>query len=188
MMRLPGALPRLPSLAFLAPSPLFGCLDVRLAAPAPEAFPAISPAAVSRTIVFAEVVPGEHQFAGSAALRGCLHSRTVIQRGHHTAPRLKAAMSHRAALERHQARFPKAAAATRIARNATRAGRIPRANRCQVLGCAETQRLERHHHDYDKPLEVLWACAKHHRRGHSVGFIPVAPGIPEHFGNIPRRA
>jgi len=95
--------------------------------------------------------------------------------------------SHRAALERHKARFPKAAAARRMAKEAARTGRIPKPTHCQVFGCAETRHLERHHHDYDRPLEVLWACARHHRRGHSVGFISVAPGIPEHFGNIPRR-
>ena len=96
--------------------------------------------------------------------------------------------SYRAARGRHQARFPKAARAGRIAKEAARTGRIPKPAHCQVLDCTETRHLERHHHDYDRPLEVLWACAAHHRRGHSVGFILVAPGIPEHYGNIPTRA
>jgi len=96
--------------------------------------------------------------------------------------------SHQAARDRYKARFPKAARAGRIAKEAARSGRIPKPAHCQVFGCTETRHLERHHHDYDRPLEVLWACATHHRRGHSVGFIPVAPGIPVHFGNIPARA
>lgn len=34
---------------------------------------------------------------------------------------------------------------------------------CAICGTPNT---EKHHPDYDKPLEVIWLCTKHHRRLH----------------------
>lgn len=34
---------------------------------------------------------------------------------------------------------------------------------CQVCGAVE---VEAHHHDYDKPLDVVWLCTEHHRELH----------------------
>lgn len=34
---------------------------------------------------------------------------------------------------------------------------------CQVCG---NPKVEAHHDDYDKPLEVMWLCQKHHRARH----------------------
>lgn len=39
---------------------------------------------------------------------------------------------------------------------------------CEVCGQV---RVEAHHEDYDKPLEVKWFCVKHHRRVHRSGAI-----------------
>ena len=39
---------------------------------------------------------------------------------------------------------------------------------CQVEGCGEVG--VRHHEDYDKPLEIIWLCPKHHYQWHG-GFI-----------------
>lgn len=35
---------------------------------------------------------------------------------------------------------------------------------CSITGCNNLG--ERHHIDYDKPLEILWLCRKHHREFH----------------------
>lgn len=50
------------------------------------------------------------------------------------------------------------------ARKAEKDGVIKRPQlTCQYKGCEKTT-LQRHHHDYGQPLNVIWLCAKHHRR------------------------
>lgn len=52
--------------------------------------------------------------------------------------------------------------------NAVRDGRLTRLP-CQV--CGSTVRVQAHHHDYGKPLDVEWLCFQHHREdehGHKV--------------------
>lgn len=46
--------------------------------------------------------------------------------------------------------------------HAIRDGKIQR-KPCVVCG---TPKSEGHHEDYDKPLEVVWLCFKHHRKYH----------------------
>lgn len=46
--------------------------------------------------------------------------------------------------------------------HAVRDGKIRR-EPCFVCGKGET---EGHHYDYDKPLNVVWLCFKHHREAH----------------------
>ena len=36
---------------------------------------------------------------------------------------------------------------------------------CEV--CGATERIEAHHDDYEKRLEIRWLCAKHHRQHHA---------------------
>lgn len=96
--------------------------------------------------------------------------------------------SHAEALKLHAKRFPKAARATSIATAAYHAGMLFKPPHCQAAGCQSEGRLEKHHHDYDRPLSVLWVCPAHHRQGHSRGFIEVAPGIDPAFGRIPPRS
>ena len=42
--------------------------------------------------------------------------------------------------------------------------KIPKVNPCSIKGCSE--KGERHHPDYAKPLEVIWLCTKHHHLLH----------------------
>lgn len=35
---------------------------------------------------------------------------------------------------------------------------------CEVCGC---EKADAHHPDYNKPLEVMWLCRKHHREWHN---------------------
>lgn len=63
----------------------------------------------------------------------------------------------------HRSRHPDRAAARRMVGNERRAGRLrPRA--CEV--CGSTFRVEGHHRDYARPLEVAWLCFRHHRQEH----------------------
>ncbi len=50
-----------------------------------------------------------------------------------------------------------------ITRNAVRDGRLVR-KPCEV--CGTTERVQAHHDDYSKPLEVRWLCFVHHRQAH----------------------
>lgn len=47
--------------------------------------------------------------------------------------------------------------------NAIRDGRLVR-QPCEV--CGATERIQAHHDDYAKPLEVRWLCVKHHNEYH----------------------
>jgi hypothetical protein len=46
--------------------------------------------------------------------------------------------------------------------NAVRSGRIAKPTTCSVCGCTP-RKLEGHHPDYLKPLEVVWCCTTCHR-------------------------
>jgi len=48
--------------------------------------------------------------------------------------------------------------------NAVRDKRIIKPNRCEH--CGIEARLHGHHHDYDKPLSVIWLCVPCHRQIH----------------------
>jgi len=64
--------------------------------------------------------------------------------------------------KRWRAAHPEANRAHDAVRYAIRVGRLSRG--C----CAECGegRVEAHHEDYGKPLEVIWLCARHHRLRH----------------------
>ena len=79
-------------------------------------------------------------------------------------------------------RNPKRWIAMRMINHALRAGLLSRPAACQCCGCTPG-RIEGHHANYDKPLEVLWCCVKCHRAIHRgelvVGSVAsVAPMTP----------
>lgn len=48
---------------------------------------------------------------------------------------------------------------------AVRAGRIIKPKFCSGCGCPDTEhRIEAHHYDYSKPLDVIWLCTPCHSR------------------------
>lgn len=59
-------------------------------------------------------------------------------------------------------RNPEARRAHTAVGNAIRDGRLKR-KPCEVCGSSKAQA---HHDDYDKPLEVIWLCPKHHADRH----------------------
>ena len=58
-------------------------------------------------------------------------------------------------------RNPEKKRAAVLANNALRDGRLERKTKCEV--CGSTKNIEKHHDDYNKPLEVRWLCKKDHR-------------------------
>lgn len=65
--------------------------------------------------------------------------------------------------KRRRERHPEKYAAYRAVGNAVRDGRLIR-KPCEV--CGTTERVQAHHDDYSKPLDVRWLCFKHHRQHH----------------------
>jgi hypothetical protein len=64
--------------------------------------------------------------------------------------------------KRWRERNPTAYKAHTALNNAIRDGKLMR-QRCQICG---DENSHAHHHDYTKPLDVEWLCAKHHHRKH----------------------
>ena len=62
----------------------------------------------------------------------------------------------------HKERHPQRAKARQAVSNALRDRRLSR-DPCEVCGIAKVQA---HHDDYDKPLDVRWLCFQHHRELH----------------------
>lgn len=64
----------------------------------------------------------------------------------------------------YQERYPMKYAAKVITRNAIRDGKLIRAESCSE--CGSKEKVEGHHDDYSKPLEVRWLCEKCHKAWH----------------------
>jgi hypothetical protein len=64
-------------------------------------------------------------------------------------------------VRRHRERNPDKAKARQTLGNAVRDGRIVRPKKCTL--CHVPSRVEAHHEDYAKPLDVVWCCRKCHR-------------------------
>lgn len=60
----------------------------------------------------------------------------------------------------HRARHPEAYRAQTAVNNAVRDGRLVRPLLCER--CDQPGKIEAHHQDYTKPLEVEWVCQKCH--------------------------
>ena len=60
--------------------------------------------------------------------------------------------------------YPEKHVAVRTLNNAIVAGEIIRPDFCEF--CFQEKRVEGHHPDYDKPLEVDWLCPECHRKLH----------------------
>lgn len=68
-------------------------------------------------------------------------------------------------LQRYRDKFPNKYAAHTAVNNAKRAGEIVEQS-CEK--CGGTDHIHAHHDDYNKPLEVRWLCAVHHKEWHDL--------------------
>ncbi len=61
-------------------------------------------------------------------------------------------------------RNPKQVMAVRLVNNAVRSGLLIKPDKCSM--CHDKCRVQGHHHDYDKPLDVIWVCIQCHGELH----------------------
>ena len=63
------------------------------------------------------------------------------------------------------ARNPTKVNARRCVEAAMKAGVLVRPDHCSGCGCSDSEhRIEAHHNDYSRPLDVIWLCTPCHRR------------------------
>ena len=68
------------------------------------------------------------------------------------------------AMDSYREKFPMKYAAHVITRNGVRDGKLVPAKICSA--CGSTKKIEGHHDDYTKPLEVRWLCESCHKDWH----------------------
>jgi hypothetical protein len=73
-------------------------------------------------------------------------------------------VAHKKAMENYKKRYPMAYAAHVILGNAVKNKTIVRADSCSK--CSSIYKVEGHHDDYTKPLEVRWLCEPCHKEWH----------------------
>jgi hypothetical protein len=78
---------------------------------------------------------------------------------------------------------PRGRPAHRLVHLALRSGRLVKPVSCD--GCGLERRLEAHHEDYSKPLEVRWLCRSCHRRLHRPLRVTAAASGDALAGSIP---
>ena len=73
-------------------------------------------------------------------------------------------LSKKKAMDAYHARYPMTRAAHVIISNAIRSGRLVPEPSCSA--CNSTEKIEGHHDDYTKPLDVRWLCESCHKEWH----------------------
>jgi hypothetical protein len=73
-------------------------------------------------------------------------------------------ISHAKSLKKHKELHPKKYKARTMVGNALKYGFLMRKNECE--NCGSTKKIEAHHDDYNKPLDVRWLCNLCHSTWH----------------------
>lgn len=95
-------------------------------------------------------------------MRGSMPHRVAARAKYHTTPAY--AESHEAASKRWAAKHPERKHAVYQVNNAVRDGRLTK-DPCHICG---DLKVEGHHPDYDRPLDVVWLCTTHHKQTHAL--------------------
>lgn len=95
--------------------------------------------------------------------RGKRPDRVAAARAYSQTDQGKAALG--AGRRRYQQQNPVKRAAHVILGNAVKSGVVVKPSVCS--SCGSGGRIHGHHHDYTKPLDVEWLCAKCHRSRHA---------------------
>ena len=95
-------------------------------------------------------------------LRAMLPHRVQARKDYLTTENGKLAKSK--ALKNYQERYPLKRASHVITGNAIRDGKLVRPKNCSE--CDSTEKIEAHHDDYTKPLDVRWLCRQCHYKWH----------------------
>lgn len=96
--------------------------------------------------------------------RGNLQHRVDARREYRQTDAGKAA--RRTATATYNKRHPMRYAARVITRKSVRDGKLVKLEKCSE--CESTNKIEGHHDDYTKPLEVRWLCEACHKQWHKV--------------------
>jgi len=73
-------------------------------------------------------------------------------------------LTKKKAMSAYHARYPMKYAAHILTGNAVRSGKLIPELTCSC--CKSTEKIEGHHDDYTKPLDVRWLCEKCHKQWH----------------------
>jgi hypothetical protein len=92
---------------------------------------------------------------------------------------------NRLTVERWSEANPEAKLARRKLAKAIREGKIVPAKVCQISGCSNPK-VEAHHHDYARPLEVLWLCRGCHSRRHHGARLTLRKGVSRRLARLPK--
>ena len=71
-------------------------------------------------------------------------------------------------------RWPEKYKAHNAVSNAVRDGRLHKPDHCESCGTSDFRRLEGHHDDYSKPLDVRWLCSACHSQWHAENDVRAA--------------
>lgn len=95
-------------------------------------------------------------------MRGAMPHRLAARREYSKTPAGKS--SHKRALLLSKQKSPGKAKARFAVSNALRNGRLTKLP-CLVCGA---EKVEGHHPDYSRPLDVVWLCQSHHKQAHAI--------------------
>ena len=77
----------------------------------------------------------------------------------------KGKLAHKKALVNYRKRYPLIYASKLLTSKALKHGELVRPTNCSQ--CSSDHKIEGHHDDYTKPLEVRWLCEKCHKNWHN---------------------
>ena len=77
----------------------------------------------------------------------------------------KGKLAHKKALVNYRKRYPLIYVSKLLTKKALKHGELVRPTHCSE--CNSTHKIEGHHDDYTKPLDVRWLCEKCHKNWHN---------------------